>query len=122
MKKLFVFISLITFFTLGISACAPSVKQAVISLDGNPTTGYSWTYRQTNEGIVREVSSKYESEQSDLMGRGGTFIFVFKGINKGETELIFEYLRPWEEGIKPIETKTYIFKVDANKHISFTQK
>jgi len=122
MKKLFVFIYLIVFCTLGTSACASFDKQAVISLDGNPTTGYSWTYRQTKEGIVQEVSNEYKTEESALVGSGGTFIFIFEGINQGETELIFEYLRPWEKDIKPIETKTYIFEVDADKNISFTEK
>lgn len=94
----------------------------MISLDGNPTTGYSWTYRQTRDGIVRKVSSEYKTEKSDIVGAGGTFVFVFEGITQGETELTFEYSRSWEKGIKPIETKIYVFKVDSSKRISFTEK
>ncbi|MCL2799141.1 MAG: protease inhibitor I42 family protein [Endomicrobia bacterium] len=127
MKKLF--ICFIAFCALGMSACitttsSPSFnkKKAVISLDGNPTTGYTWTYSQAKDYIVREVSTEYKAKKPSAIGKGGTFFFVFEGINKGETELIFEYLRPWETDAKPIETKNYIFEVDTDKNISFKEK
>jgi flavodoxin len=92
---------------------------ALVSLDGNPTTGYSWEYRQSKDGVVREVSKKYEPQKTSLAGSGGVFTFVFEGISQGETELTFEYLRPWEKNVKPAQTKKYIFKVSPNKSVSF---
>ena len=121
MNKLFIFS--LTAFCVFCIACASFDKQAVISLEGNVTTGYYWSFRQTKDDIVREVSNEYIPKKSDKMivGSGGDFLFVFEGLKEGETELIFEYARPWEKDIKPIKSKRYIFKVDSNKKISYSE-
>jgi inhibitor of cysteine peptidase len=96
-------------------------KRITIELAGNPTTGYSWTYTMDREGIVREISAEYRraSDSGDAaetpegsVGRGGVFVFGFEGLKPGTVALRFTYARPWEEGVEPAETRTYVLTVN----------
>ncbi|MDR1904645.1 MAG: protease inhibitor I42 family protein [Treponema sp.] len=91
-----------------------------IELEGNPTTGYSWTYTAGTEGIVRELSVEYIKKETaaGAVGSGGIFVFVFEALAPGETELRFVYKRPWENVDGPVQEAVYLVKVDANKRIS----
>ena len=97
----------------------PGDKTAVIQLDGNPTTGYSWEYTMKPEGIIQEVDNQYKSdtENQDIVGQGGEFTFTFSGVKAGETTLTFEYRRSWEEE-EPLETKTFTATVDEALNIT----
>ena len=97
-------------------------KTAVIELEGNPTTGYSWVYTVSEEGIVREVSNKYIADRKDkaVVGSGGKFVFTFKSIAAGEARLVFSYHRTWEKGVPPVKTVTYTVSVDNEKNLKLT--
>jgi predicted secreted protein len=97
-----------------------SENQLVIELEGNRTTGYSWTYTIEPEGIVEEVSLEYRDSHgtSDRAGAGGVFAFTFEGIKPGSAELFFSYVRPWESGIEPAKTKSYKLTVDDSGKIT----
>ena len=81
----------------------------VIELDSNPTTGYSWSLAKAEPNIVEKVSSVYQPRRTAerLVGSGGTEIWTFKAIAKGQTTLTFEYRRPWEKGTPPAKEETY---------------
>ena len=118
MKKAIILPVVIALAVVLLGGCSGS-KQATIELEGNPTTGYTWTYTMTPGGIVKEVSSTYEEDNSageDMAGVGGKFIFVFEGENAGNTTLNFEYKREWEEEA-PIETATYELSVDNGGNV-----
>lgn len=69
-----------------------------VTLKGNPTTGYEWTY--TIEGDkVEFVSSDYkqDNEDKEVAGAGGTYTFKFKVTGATEAKIHFDYARSWEE-------------------------
>jgi inhibitor of cysteine peptidase len=83
----------------------------VISLDSNPTTGYSWfpTYDQDELVLVNEDYQPGEDAQSGLIGAGGTQIFRFKALKTGQATISMSYQRPWETGA--LETKVFNVEV-----------
>ena len=97
---------------------------ATVELKGNPTTGYSWDYTMSPEGIVREVSSDYVPDKTDdnVTGSGGKFVFTFEAVSAGEAELVFSYFRPWETDIPALETVTYRAVVDGKENLTLIKK
>ena len=99
-------------------------KTATVELEGNPTTGYTWVYTMSPEGILRELSNEYVPDKagSGIVGSGGKFIFTFEAISPGETELVFSYLRPWELAVPAINTVIYKAVVDDKNNLTLSRK
>jgi inhibitor of cysteine peptidase len=80
----------------------------VLTLESNPTTGYSWEIVEVNDSVLRragEPEFKAASEQDPApLGAGGVEVFRFEAVGAGETRLELVYHRPWEEGVEPLET------------------
>ena len=79
-----------------------------VSLESNPTTGYSWQVADSDDAVLQqlgEVEFKQAGEEG-LVGAGGIETFRFEAVRAGKTSLALEYLRPWEEGISPEKTFT----------------
>jgi len=77
-----------------------------VTLNSNPTTGYSWQVMEIDNAIlIQEGNSEYKqsSDSEGLVGAGGTETFRFKAVGTGETSLELGYMRPWEDN-PPIET------------------
>jgi len=86
-----------------------------VKLESNQTTGYSWKLSEkTNSEIVSFLSSEYKASEKDkdMVGTGGFENFNFKAKSKGKTEIILEYVRPWEENVEPVST--FILSVKVN--------
>ena len=98
--------------------------RAVVELTGNPTTGYTWVCSLTPEGIVKEISNEYIPDPTEpgVTGSGGKFVFTFQAIKEGEAELLFSYLRPWEENVPALRTETYHANVDGSGSLTITRK
>lgn len=77
-----------------------------ISLDSNPSTGYSWQAKYDQE-YFELVEQKFETS-SDLIGAGGKEIFTFKALKSGEKFIDFDYLRTWE---KDKVEKSAVYKI-----------
>ena len=69
-------------------------KTFTVSLESNPTTGYSWQPEFDSE-YLELVGSEFKSD-SALMGASGIETFEFKALKQGETEITMIYKRPWE--------------------------
>ena len=115
--------------TVTLVGCSTSLasSKAIVELEGNPTTGYVWEVKIANPGIIEEVSNEYitagqDDNDVEVVGAGGVFRFTFEGVTQGETELTFNYHRPWEEDTPPEESITYIAFVDSNYVVTLTQK
>jgi inhibitor of cysteine peptidase len=123
MKKRFGLVVLLCLAALG-SGCSGSLKQktATVELQGNPTTGYTWIYAMSSEGVVREIASEYIADRTGVVGSGGKFIFTFEALTTGEAELVFSYLRVWESDTPAAETVAYRATVDDTNNLSLTQK
>ncbi len=77
----------------------------VVTLEGNPTTGYSWEVAEPlDEQVLRLVGEPEFKAESDLVGAGGVQILRFEAVNAGKTTLKLAYRRHWEEGVEPLET------------------
>lgn len=79
-----------------------------LTLDSNPTTGYSWQVMEIGNTILSQQGDpeyKQASGTEGLVGAGGTETFHFKAIGSGTTMLKLGYMRPWES-VQPLETFT----------------
>jgi inhibitor of cysteine peptidase len=77
-----------------------------VTLEGNPTTGYLWGLLPTTQNdLVLKPDSDYtfKSDNPNLVGSGGKFLFKFQAANPGTAVLKFGYQRPWES-VPPAET------------------
>jgi predicted secreted protein len=83
----------------------------LIALESNPSTGYSWQ-ASYDEGLLELVEESYELgpyAKIGLVGAGGTELFRFKALGKGEAEITMVYKRPWETEV--LEQR--VFTVDV---------
>ena len=78
----------------------------VISLTGNPSTGYSWEMADSEEAILRQVGEPEFKAESDLMGAPGTITLRFEAAEAGQMDLTLVYQRPWETDVEPLDTFT----------------
>ncbi|HUV02569.1 MAG TPA: protease inhibitor I42 family protein [Desulfobacteria bacterium] len=76
-----------------------------ITLEANPTTGYTWDVVEPLSGpVMRQVGEiEFESE-SDAIGAGGVQTVRFEVVNAGQTALTLVYHRPWETDVEPLKT------------------
>jgi len=93
-----------------------------ISLDGNPTTGYEWSYQIADMSILSCLSDQYTADNQDTntVGTGGIYKFIFEGQKEGTTTILFKYGRSWED--EPIEVKKYVIKVDSDKRVTIVSE
>ncbi len=113
MKKIFFFFAIILFSFLFTQFSSAQVQvytendtnitllpdeQFTIKLDANATTGYSWAV-SVNEGCsnIYILGSEYLAPKDDKVGEGGEQLWRFKTMNGGVIQIVFSYLRPWEE-------------------------
>lgn len=81
-----------------------------LQLEANPTTGYQWVV--LDPGLVELTTESYEPE-SDLAGAGGVTTFCFTPTGAGTAPLRLGYLRPWEDGVAPIDE--YVITVEVTE-------
>lgn len=97
-----------------------AAKIAVVSLEGNPTTGYLWTANIADRSVAALVSVEYvvDDYEGDVMpaGTGGTYFFTFAAMSTGETSVEFTYARPWENEETIIER--YLLTVGEDQTIT----
>lgn len=86
----------------------------IISLESNPTTGYSWSLysKNTRNTIVGIEELPYKADDTGLIGSGGTQSWKITGKKRGIAHIRFDYKRPWEKGVSPAKIKRYIFTVN----------
>ena len=76
----------------------------VVTLEGNPTTGYSWELAEPlDEQVLRQAGEAEFKSESDLIGAGGVQILRFEAVNAGKFTLKLVYHRPWEKDVEPLE-------------------
>lgn len=83
----------------------------VITLDGNPSTGYSWEAKDLDTSSFEQIGDPvFNSSNPGLVGSGGTLTLTFKTLITGTSTLTLVYHRPWEKTIDPLD----IFEVTVN--------
>jgi inhibitor of cysteine peptidase len=77
----------------------------VVTLEGNPTTGYSWEVAEPLDGqVLRQAGEAEFKAESEALGAGGVQILRFEAANAGKTTLKLVYHRPWEKDVEPLNT------------------
>ena len=95
------------------SNVTPTKTNTTITLEGNETTGYTWTCTEENNYL--KIKSTYQEDakkDEDITGVGGIYTITLTGLKKGTTELTCQYKRDWEEEAE--ETRTYPVEIDKN--------
>lgn len=89
-----------------------------VRLRGNPSTGYRWLLVDSGKPVLNSETDEGEfapdGSGTGLMGAGGYEVWRFHPAAAGKTTLRFEYRRPWEHGIEPIEAVMYTIEVKPN--------
>ncbi len=83
-----------------------TAERFTIRLASNPTTGFEWQVTVPSEAVVALVSTAYEGPEGELVGAGGTDVFEFEATGAGVATIEFAYVRPFEEGTPPAETRS----------------
>jgi len=82
----------------------------VITLEANPSTGYTWEIAElgevveVDEQVLRQVGEIEFEPESELIGAGGVQIIRFETVNAGQATLKLVYHRPWETDVEPLRT------------------
>ena len=77
-----------------------------VTLESNPTTGFSWQLTEMDNAILKQVGEvEFESDGRNIPGAGGTETFRFEALSTGEVALTLWYMRPWES-VQPLEIFT----------------
>ena len=80
-----------------------------IMLQGNPTTGYTWTVSSVDEKVLMQMGEAKFKADRKARGSGGTITMRFEAVRVGKTCLRLIYHRPFEKNNPPIKT----FEVDV---------
>ena len=71
----------------------PAGSEIVISLDENPTTGYSWNV--TSSRGLSYVNDTFIPPKTDLVGAGGVHEWQYRAAEKGSAEFSAIYMQFW---------------------------
>ena len=104
-----------------LTGCGAGKPQTMtLSLDSNPTTGYSWTVTQDPE-LFTVTEEFVEGENSEgFVGVGGQQVFTLTPDNAGTSAVTFTYSRPWEDPEQEITVIAYTVDVSSSKQIQVT--
>jgi len=73
----------------------------LISLRGNPTTGYEWEIEDEPGALLERIEgASYlpDPALAGLVGSGGTFYFRYRATTVGDGTIVLAYRRPWVAG------------------------
>jgi predicted secreted protein len=85
------------------------VARVLISLGGNPTTGYQWKIgRIVGAAVQADGEGHYLGSEASpgMCGEGGTFVACFRVKAKGIATVTMEYRRPGETNMPGVRTFT----------------
>ena len=87
-----------------------------ITLQSNPTTGYSWFLLKCNDHLIKPVSQEFMADKvalkKGIMGAPGLSVWTFRVPSTAfsvprVTSLKWVYMRPWEGLVKGQEKTAY---------------
>jgi inhibitor of cysteine peptidase len=78
-----------------------------VTLETNPSTGYSWEVVEFNNSIIQKIGeavSEPNITEKNMVGAPVMHTFQFEVINTGQTTLKIIYHRIWEKDVAPVNT------------------
>jgi inhibitor of cysteine peptidase len=88
----------------------PDGGTACVDLSGNPTTGYMWHCEIGDEGVLALLAIT-QTPDSDLIGAGSSFSYLFQALKPGKTTVTFTYYRDWEDPSSATAENTIVYQV-----------
>jgi len=86
----------------------------IITLEGNPTTGYQWELVPSQDGGMQlQGEPEYVAAKTKLVGSGGVYHFTFRAENKGSTRIVLKYYRSFEPADTP-PISTYSLNISVH--------
>jgi predicted secreted protein len=87
-----------------------------ITLESNPSTGFSWFATSSNPDVVAQLGeAQYSEPQSSsttsILGAAGTETLYFEATKAGTATLTMDYKRGWETEVTPEKTITITVEV-----------
>jgi inhibitor of cysteine peptidase len=84
----------------------------LVSLPGNPSTGYTWVAKDVPSFLKQEGEPTFKGTNgSSAVGAPGTIVLTFRVELPGSGPLNLDYKRPWETTATP--AKTFSTTVEA---------
>lgn len=114
-KRIILVLALVSAFAIVFSGCGKSKHYAVVSLESNPSTGYSWTYKACDNVTIED--EYIEPETKEAVGVPGTQVFTIRLKEKGDGKVTFTYER--ESTGEKARTLTYWFTADEKGNVTF---
>lgn len=87
-------------------------NEIVVKLEGNITTGYSWSVQDLDAQYLQQQGEEEYKSDSNLIGAGGISTFTFKAQQQGQTTLKLIYSRPFEKDTPPEKTFEVTIVID----------
>jgi predicted secreted protein len=78
----------------------------VVTLEGNPTTGYTWEVEELNEQVLQQVGDIVAVPEADRPGAGGVEIATFEVVGPGNATIKMVNHEPWLTDVEPVDTFT----------------
>jgi inhibitor of cysteine peptidase len=75
----------------------------ILSLESNPTTGFSWTgVDKVDKDILKLERNDYKQNASPggMVGVGGRTTIVYRALKKGKAKIDLTYMQPWNPDSK----------------------
>jgi inhibitor of cysteine peptidase len=86
-----------------------------ITLDSNPSTGYSWQVSTMKRAILQQQGEpQYTPPAQPMPGAGGQHTFQFVAVGAGRSTLTLVYKRSFEPNVAPVQTFSIHVTVDAS--------
>jgi inhibitor of cysteine peptidase len=83
-------------------------QELVITLDGNPSTGYTWETKDMDPTMFsQDGETQFTSSNPDVVGSGGTQTLTIRILKTGNASLTLIYHRPWETDVAPVDTFSF---------------
>lgn len=86
-------------------------QQLHISLDANPTTGYTWAIDGAVPEQLEIVDSPQFTARSAALGAGGTEVWSFRGVRPGDCMLRLKNWRSFEPSTPPLHE--FVVRIDV---------
>lgn len=119
-KSVLILFLLSLIFT-GCKSASFNSSEKILELRGNPTTGYTWIYTIGDESIIQVDEDIQYLGKDGMVGAPSLFKYTVRSLKQGNTNLKFEYKRPWEDK-KAEEVRFFEVTVKENGKISMTEK
>ncbi|HBN83493.1 MAG TPA: hypothetical protein DDZ89_06570 [Clostridiales bacterium] len=83
-----------------------------IELEATPSTGYTWSFKITNDEVVQYIKDEYiPAKDTETLGASGLHRFVFRAMSDGETSIKMQYEKSFADSKEPAQFRDFNIKV-----------